>query len=74
MRVLACTQKSFPAKALSVERFDNALFANTVVLGYIARTVEGLDKDTMVKAILEIIPKFHARNKEAFQLGYEYEG
>ncbi len=71
---LACTQKAVPAKELSMENFDNnALFANTLVLGFIARLVDVLDKEIMLESILEIIPKFHGRNQKAFQIGYDYQ-
>ena len=69
---MKCTQKAVPAKELSVKNFDNPLFANTLVLGVIAKAVDVLDKDTVLESILEIIPKFHDRNKEAFQIGYDY--
>ena len=69
---LPCTQKAFPAKAVSIEKFDNPLFANTLVLGVMAQVIEGIDKEKMLESILAIIPKFHNRNKEAFQIGYEY--
>ena len=70
---LKCTQKSFPAKELSMKNFDNPLFANTIVLGAMARLVEVLEKDVVMKSILNIIPKFHDRNREAYRIGYEYE-
>jgi len=69
---LKCTQKAVPAKELSVGNFDNPLFANTVVLGVIARAVDVLDKDTVLKSILTVIPKFHERNSEAFHIGFNY--
>ena len=69
---LACMQKSFPAKALAVERFDNALFANSLVLGHIAKVVEALEKDVVLESLLEIIPKFHDKNREAFEIGFDY--
>jgi 2-oxoglutarate ferredoxin oxidoreductase subunit gamma len=69
---LKCTQKEFPAKQLSVENFDNPLFSNTLVLGVIARAVGELDKDVVLESLLEVIPKFHDRNRDAFQIGYEY--
>jgi len=69
---LKCTQKAFPAKELSVENFNNALFANTLVLGVIARLVDVLDKDVLLESMLAIIPKFHDRNRKAFQIGYDY--
>ncbi|MBE9541398.1 MAG: 2-oxoacid:acceptor oxidoreductase family protein, partial [Proteobacteria bacterium] len=61
-----------PAKELSVKNFDNPLFANTLVLGVIARAVDVLEKDMVLESILNIIPKFHDRNREAFQIGYDY--
>ncbi|MCP4665501.1 MAG: 2-oxoglutarate ferredoxin oxidoreductase subunit gamma [Deltaproteobacteria bacterium] len=69
---LKCTQKSVPAKELSVQNFDNPLFANTVVLGVVARAVDALDKDVVLESTLAVIPKFHERNRKAFHIGYEY--
>ena len=69
---LPCSQKAIPAKNLSVEHFDNPLFANTLVLGVVARLVDVLDKDVVLESVLSIIPKFHDRNREAFQIGYDY--
>ncbi len=69
---LKCTQKAFPAKELSMDNFDNPLFANTIVLGAMARLVDVLEKDIVIKSILNIIPKFHDRNRKAFQIGYDY--
>jgi len=69
---LKCTQKPFPAKELSVKNFNNALFANTLVLGVIARLVDILEKDTLLESMLAIIPKYHDRNRKAFQVGYDY--
>ncbi len=70
---LKCTQKAFPAKELSMKNFDNPLFANTIVLGAMAKLVDVLEKDVVMKSILNIIPKFHDRNREAYRIGYEYE-
>jgi 2-oxoglutarate ferredoxin oxidoreductase subunit gamma len=69
---LLCTQKAFPAKQLSIDNFDNPLFANTLALGVMAKIVDLLDKEVMLESILDIIPKFHDRNREAFQIGYNY--
>ena len=69
---LKCTQKAFPAKDISMKNFDNPLFANTIVLGAMARLVDVLEKDVVIESILHIIPKFHERNREAFQIGYDY--
>jgi len=69
---LVCSQKPVPAKDISVENFDSALFANILILGVIARLVDVLDKEVVLESILEIIPKFHERNRDAFQIGYDY--
>lgn len=69
---LKCSHKSFPAKELSVKNFDNALFANSLVLGVMAKVIEGLDRDLILESILDVIPKFHDKNKEAFEIGYAY--
>ena len=60
---LKCTQKAIPAKELSMKNFDNPLFANTLVLGVIAKAVDVLEKDMVLESILDIIPKFHDRNR-----------
>ena len=69
---LKCTQRAFPAKELAVEHFDNPLFANTIVLGVMANIVELLEKDAVLESMLHIIPKFHDRNRKAFEIGYAY--
>ncbi len=67
---LKCRQKAFAAKELAVEHFNSPLFANSLVLGLMAGTIPELDKKIMLESLLELIPKFHDRNREAFELGY----
>ncbi|MBN1105241.1 MAG: 2-oxoacid:acceptor oxidoreductase family protein [Deltaproteobacteria bacterium] len=69
---LKCDHRAFPAKELSVKHFNNPLFSNTLVLGHLARTIDALDKEVVLESILEIIPKFHDKNKEAYEIGYQY--
>ena len=69
---LTCNQKAFPAKQLSVENFESPLFANTLVLGRIAKVVDILRKEVILESLLEVIPKLHDKNRAAFQVGYEY--
>jgi 2-oxoglutarate ferredoxin oxidoreductase subunit gamma len=71
-KALKCSQKAFPAKDLSLEHFNSALFSNTLALGVMAKLVEGLKKDLVLESILELIPKFHDKNREAFEIGYDY--
>ena len=48
------------------------MFANTIVVGRLAKYFDGiLDKDVVLDSVLEVIPKFHDQNKDAFQLGFE---
>jgi 2-oxoglutarate ferredoxin oxidoreductase subunit gamma len=69
---LQCSQKAIPAKNLSEQHFDSPLFANSLVLGVVAKLVDGLDRGIVLESILQIMPKFHERNREAFQVGYDY--
>ena len=69
---LKCAQKAFPAKELSMDNFDNPLFANSIVLGAMAKLVDVLEKDVVLESILHVIPKFHDRNRKAFQIGYDH--
>ena len=69
---LKCEQKAFPAKELAIENFNNPLFANSLVLGMIAKTVDVLDKEVVLESLLEVIPKFHDLNQNTFQIGYDY--
>ena len=71
---LSCTQQAVPAKDLSIEQFGRPMFANIIVLGRLAKHFEEvLEEETVLKSVLEVIPKFHDQNKEAFRLGYELE-
>jgi 2-oxoglutarate ferredoxin oxidoreductase subunit gamma len=70
---LPCPQRELPAKQLAMDNFGKAIFSNTVALGAMAKLLEeGLAKETVLASILEIIPKFHEENKDAFQVGYDY--
>ena len=69
---LSCSQKAIPANELSATNFDSPLFANSLMLGVIAKLVDMLDKGIVLESILAIMPKFHEQNREAFEIGYEY--
>jgi 2-oxoglutarate ferredoxin oxidoreductase subunit gamma len=58
-----------PATALAKERFGKELFANMIMLGALTR-LAGLDLEAMKAAMLEVIPRFHAENLKALDLGY----
>jgi 2-oxoglutarate ferredoxin oxidoreductase subunit gamma len=59
-----------PATALSKERFNNALFANSIMLGALTH-LAGLDAEAVRAAMLEVLPRFHDQNVQAFALGCE---
>jgi 2-oxoglutarate ferredoxin oxidoreductase subunit gamma len=71
---LKCRQMAFPAKQMSESHFKSPLFANTLVIGRMAAAVDALDKDVMLESMLNIVPKFHDQNREAFKIGYDYAG
>jgi 2-oxoglutarate ferredoxin oxidoreductase subunit gamma len=71
---LKCTQREFPAKQLAVDHFNNALFANSLVLGLVANVVDILDKEIVLESLLDVIPKFHDQNRKAFEIGFDYTG
>ena len=59
---------AIPATQRSKERVNNLLFANLIMLGAVTR-VAGMDFDAMKAAMLEILPRFHAENLAALELG-----
>lgn len=61
-----------PATVLSKKRFNNALFANMIMLGVLTRAA-GMSIGAMRKAMLEVIPRFHEQNLKALELGYDLE-
>jgi len=69
---LKCRQKAFPAKQISMDHFNSPLFANTLVIGKMANAVDALEKDIVLESVLNVIPKFHDQNREAFQIGYDH--
>lgn len=63
---------SVPATAMSKARFENALFANMIMLGVLTR-ITGMELEAMRKAMLEVIPRHHDENLQALGLGYDLE-
>lgn len=59
-----------PATALSKERFNNPLFANSIMLGALTHLAR-LDAGAVRAAMLEVLPRFHDENTKAFALGGE---
>jgi Pyruvate/2-oxoacid:ferredoxin oxidoreductase gamma subunit len=66
-------QIAVPAKQLAIERLGNELFSNTIMLGSAAQISQILDRDTVLRALLDIIPRFEAENRQAFEIGLSVE-
>jgi 2-oxoglutarate ferredoxin oxidoreductase subunit gamma len=69
---LACAQKAVPANELSLKNFNSPLFANSLILGVVARAVDILDKNITLESMLSVMPKFHEQNRKAFEIGYDF--
>jgi len=69
---LSCSQKSFPAKDLAMKHFGRPIFANSIVLGAMAKLIDTLDKDKIMESLLELVPRHHDENREAFGVGYRF--
>ena len=63
-------QVAVPAKDAAVDRLGRPIYANTIMLGALTAAIGFLDKETMIAAMLDIIPKFKAENQEAFEIGF----
>lgn len=61
-----------PSRALALEHFGNALFANMVMLGALTRLAD-MDIGAMKEVMLEVIPRSHEQNLQALDLGYGLE-
>jgi 2-oxoglutarate ferredoxin oxidoreductase subunit gamma len=59
-------------KDMGLENFGRPIFANSIVLGAMAKLIDGLEKEKILESLLDIIPKYQEENKDAFQFGYDY--
>jgi 2-oxoglutarate ferredoxin oxidoreductase subunit gamma len=64
-------QVAVAAKDTAVEKLGRPIYANTVMLGAMTRAIGFIEKDNMLKTVLDIIPKFKEENERAFEYGYE---
>ena len=63
------------ARDIAVEKLGKEIFANVIVVGYIARLMaDTLRKEAVAEAVRERIPKFQDENLAAFELGYSLAG
>jgi 2-oxoglutarate ferredoxin oxidoreductase subunit gamma len=58
------------ARDKAIEELGRPIFANTIMLGAMARKIDVLDRDIVLSTMLSVIPKFKEENKEAFEIGY----
>jgi 2-oxoglutarate ferredoxin oxidoreductase subunit gamma len=70
---LPCKQIPIPAKDIAMQHFNRPIFSNAVALGALAKLLQkALDKETVLESFLEVIPKYKAENRKAFEYGFEY--
>jgi len=62
-----------PISQISVEKFSNRMFANSIALGILTRSCKNVvDKEHVKNALIDHFKgKFVEENKKAFELGYE---
>ncbi|MCD6296744.1 MAG: 2-oxoacid:acceptor oxidoreductase family protein [Deltaproteobacteria bacterium] len=68
------THFSVAAQDNAVKKLGRPIFANTIMLGAMTKSIEALDKEIVLSTMLSIIPKFKEENKKAFELGYSLVG
>ncbi|MDP6563199.1 MAG: 2-oxoacid:acceptor oxidoreductase family protein [Alphaproteobacteria bacterium] len=61
-----------PSRALARDHFDNALFANMVMLGALTR-LAAMDLAVMKDVMVDVIPRAHEQNLRALDLGHGLE-
>ena len=69
---LSCTQRPLPAKDLAMKHFGRPIFANSIILGAMAKLVDALDKDKIMESLLELVPRYCEENREAFGIGFRF--
>ena len=65
------THYAVAAKDVAIEKLGHPIYANSIMLGAMARKIEIFNKETLVSAMLDTMPKFKEENVTAFQAGYE---
>jgi len=61
---------SFPFCKVAKEKFRNEIFANAIVLGFLARAFHLVGEESLKKAIVNSVPsEYKKENIEAFNLG-----
>ncbi|MFC1860723.1 2-oxoacid:acceptor oxidoreductase family protein [Chloroflexota bacterium] len=65
------TYYAVAAKDTAVEKLGRPIYANTVMLGSMAKIIDVFNKETLLSAMLYIMPRFKEENKQAFDIGYK---
>lgn len=60
-----------PATLTAKDKFGSELFANTLLLGFVAQVLDAVQPEAVLKALLARIPRKIDENKQAFELGRE---
>lgn len=67
----AIRQISVAAKDTAIEKLGRAIYSNTIMLGGLTKAIGFIDKEIMLKTMLDTIPKYKEDNQRAFEIGYE---
>lgn len=70
-RAKKVTHYEVPARNVAVEKLGQALYTNSVMLGAMARKMGIFTKESLLSAMLDVVPRFKDENTRAFELGYE---
>ncbi|QNO13910.1 2-oxoacid:acceptor oxidoreductase family protein [Alkalicella caledoniensis] len=62
--------ESVPFRGTCRQYFDTELFANSILLGYLAARFNLAEKEYFYQALELLIPAAMEKNKEAFKIGY----
>lgn len=65
------THFEVPAKDIAIEKLSQPIYANTIMLGAMAKKITIFDKGILLDAMLETMPRFKDENAQAFDIGYQ---
>lgn len=70
-KVKKVTHYSVAARDIAIEKLGQPIYTNSIMLGAMARKIDIFDKEIVLSAMLDVMPRFKDENARAFQIGYE---
>ena len=65
------THYAVAAKDIAIEKLGQPIYSNSIMVGAMAKKMEIFDKEVLLSALLDALPRFKEQNARAFQIGYE---